>query len=145
MAEKQRRQEPRANNSISSVQVMFAMILGIGLLLAINFSSRITESQPLQDEYRRILAEIDALEREQEALSALRDYVRSDLYVERWARDNGKMVRPNEVLVVPVPSGSIIPATPVPVLVADVQTAPPTPEPWELWWGLFFDGESPDF
>ncbi|MFN8531021.1 MAG: hypothetical protein U0670_20655 [Anaerolineae bacterium] len=137
------RREKRPTNTISSVQVMFAMILGIGLLLAINFSTRITESQPLNDAYNRILAEIQSLQDEQAALIAQRDYVRSDLYVERWARDNGKMVRNGEILVIPVPSNSSLQPTPAPGLSADVQTAPPTPEPWQLWWTLFFDGAPP--
>lgn len=124
---------------------MFAMILGLGLLLAINFSTRITDSQPLQDEYDQIQAEIDALEREQEDLIELRDFVRSDQYVEAWARDQGKMVRPNEVLVIPVPSGQVIQATATPAFSADIQTAPPTPESWELWWALFFDDAPPEF
>ena len=143
MAERSKR-ERRSGSTLSSVQVMFAMILGLGLLLVINFSSRITESQPLQDEYDSIQAEIAGLEVEQQSLIDLRDYVRSDSYVEQWARDNGKMVRPNEILVIPVPSGIEAQPTPTPQLSADVQTAPP-PAPYELWWSLFFDGEPPDF
>lgn len=143
MASKPRRTEKRPSGTISSTQVMFAMILGLGLLLAINFSSRITESQPLLDTHQRILNEIAALEAEQAALIAQRDYVRSDLYVERWARDSGKMVQAGEVLMVPVPSGINSEATPVVPNVDDIQTAPPTPEPWELWWALFFDSQPP--
>src|SRR5690606_1914502 len=104
---------------ISSVQVMFAAILSIGLILAINFSSRISDGQPLQEVYNRVVSEIATLEAEQVALTAQRDYVLSDAYVERWAHDDGKMVRPGEVLVVPVPSGSEIIATPIPQIPLD--------------------------
>ncbi len=141
MAERAKR---RGGSALSSIQVMFAMILGLGLLLAINFSTRITESQPLQDEYEQIVNEIAGLESEQQDLIALRDYVRSDPYVEQWARDNGKMVRPNEVLIIPVPSGETVEPTPTPSFNVEVQTAPPTPEAWELWWALFFDQPVPN-
>lgn len=128
---------------ISSVQVMFAMILSIGLLLAINFGSRLNESQPVQAEYDRILEEIAQLEREQIELIAQRDYVDSDVYVERWARDNGKMRREGETLIIPVPSGGSVEATPLPQLSAEVQTTPPDDPAWMLWWSLFFDSLPP--
>jgi cell division protein FtsB len=124
---------------------MFAVILAIGLLLAINFSSRITEGQPIQEAYERVQEEITALKLEQARLVAERDYVRSDAYVERWARDDGRMVRAGEVLVVPVPSSDGLEPTPIPEVSAQVETAPPPPDPWRLWWALFFDGTPPQF
>jgi hypothetical protein len=141
----QPRPSKRSNAPISSVQVMFAMILGIGLLLAINFSSRITDSQPVQEEYNRIVADIARLEAEQESLIDLRDYVQSDLYVEQWARDHGKMIRDGEVLVIPVPSGALIEPTPAPEFNPEFQIAQPDDQSWQLWWQLFFDGEPPTF
>jgi cell division protein FtsB len=135
----------RADAPISSVQVMFAMILGIGLLLTINFSSRITEGQPVQEEYNRIVNDIARLEREQDDLIALLAYVQSDLYVEEWARDNGKMIRNGEVLVIPVPSGMAIEPTATPVFSPPVQIAAPQDDSWVLWWQMFFDGEPPNF
>ncbi len=124
---------------------MFAAILAVGLLLAINFSSRITASQPLQDAYNRAVTEIDQLRREQADLIAERDYVQSDAFVEQWARDEGKMVRPGEVLVIPVPLESGLPQPEasseqsVPV-VTTLRKA----EPWQVWWALFFDSDAPD-
>lgn len=135
----------RTNAPISSVQVMFAMILGIGLLLTINFSSRITEGQPVQEEYNRITSDIARLEREQDDLIALLNYVQSNLYVEEWARDNGKMIRDGEVLVIPVPSGAAIEPTATPVFSPQVQVSAPQDDSWILWWQMFFDGEPPDF
>ena len=136
----------RGGSQISGVQVMFAAILSIGLILAINFSTRISAGQPLQEAYNRVQTEIAELQAEQADLTALRNYVRSDAYVEQWARDDGKMIRPGEVLVVPVPSGRSIEATPAPqVSFEDVRTTPDEPEPWMLWWQLFFDNLPPDF
>jgi len=142
----QQRPERQRTRQLSGVQVMFAAILAIGLLLAINFSSRITASQPLQEAYDRVQAEIGALRREQAELIRQRDYVRSDAYVENWARSEGKMVRPDEVLVIPLPDHAAAAPTPAPApeqAQIEVETRPPRPEPWTLWWALFFDSAPP--
>jgi hypothetical protein len=124
---------------------MFAAILAIGLLLAINFSSRIAAGQPLQEAYSRAVTEVEALRREQGDLIALRDYVRGDAYVEQWARDEGKMVRPGEVLVVPVPSGLVIDVSVVEQPSIPIETTSRDPETWVVWWALFFDTDPPQF
>ncbi len=141
--EKPKRDEHKRTGQLSSVQVMFAAILAIGLLLAINFSSRIAAGQPLQEAYHRVETEIQRLREEQAALIAQRDYVQRDAYVESWARDEGKMVREGEMLVIPVPAGVSFQTTPVAPLNIPIQTSPPEPETWMLWWSLFFDGEPP--
>lgn len=136
---------PRQLKPLSSTQVMFAVILAVGLMLAVNFSSRIVADRSLRDVQETVLREIDLLKREQEELLERLDYVKSDSYVESWAHSEGKMVREGEVLVFPVPSSF---ATPMPVVIAseaDVQTTLPRPDNWEVWWALFFDTTPPDF
>lgn len=145
MTEKEQPTERRRSGQLSGVQIMFAAILAIGLFLAIGLSQRITAGQPLQGAYDRVAAEIVGLQQEQTALLATRDYVQSDAFVERWARDEGKMIRPGDVLIIPVPSGPNIEPTPIPELEVPVETVPPEPEPWMLWWALFFDGPPPQF
>lgn len=145
MAQSKRKNTPNRSRQINSIQIMFAAILAIGLILTINFSSRITESRSSQEVYARVQNEIDALREEQAELTALRDYVLSDAYVEAWANADGKMVRPGEVLVVPVPSGASVEVTPqAPTTFAEIQTLPEETESWELWWALFFDDAPPD-
>ena len=144
--DKRRRDEHASRGSqLTSAQIMFAVILAVGLLLAINFSSRIIAGQPLQEAYHQAQSEVDELRAEQAALIARLDYVRSDPYVERWARSEGKMVREGEILVVPVPSGVVVENEPVVVAEAPVQTAPPEPQSWTLWWSLFLDAPPPSF
>ncbi|MCA9908419.1 MAG: septum formation initiator family protein [Anaerolineae bacterium] len=128
----------------SSIQIMFAAILAIALILAINFSSRIAATQPLQQTYDEVRAEIDRLRAEQSSLIQERDYVRSDAYVEAWARDEGKMVRPGEVLVIPVPSAVDVDTTLPDTAFVEVETSPPQSDPWVVWWELFFDTPAPD-
>ena len=138
--------ERKRGNQMSSLQVMFAAILAIGLLLAINFSSRITAGQPLHEAHARVETEIEQLRREQASLMAERDFVRSDAFVERWVRDEGKMVREGEVLVIPVPSASgLREDEQAQQLSVPVQTIPPRPDAWQVWWALFFDGPPPTF
>ena len=59
MQEKRRDGRKQRSGQISGVQVMFATILSVGLILAINFSSRISEGQPIQEAYHRVLDEIE--------------------------------------------------------------------------------------
>jgi cell division protein FtsB len=136
----------RRTGQFSGVQVMFAAILSIGLFLAIDFSGRITASQPLQQAYESVRAEIDELRSEQEALIRERDYVRSDAYVAQWARSEGKLIQSGEVLVVPVPSGAAVEeSAPAVIPLETIRTTPPEPQGWTLWWNLFFDSPPPSF
>ena len=136
---------------LNGLQVVFAVILAAGLTLAINFSSRISAGYPLQEAHRQVLADIEALRAEQARLIAERDHARSDAFVQRWARDEGKMVRPGEHLVIPVPTGNTLYVAPVTVQQAsaaglgDVRTLPARPPNWHLWWALFSDQPAPDW
>jgi cell division protein FtsB len=145
MSEKELPAERKRSRQLSGVQIMFAAILAIGLFLAIGLSQRITAGQPLQDAYDRVEEEIDGLQQEQGELLATRDYVQSDAFVEQWARDEGKMIRPGEVLIIPVPAGGVVVPTPVAEVDVPIETTPPEPEPWMLWWRLFFDSPLPQF
>jgi cell division protein FtsB len=133
------------NGQLSGLQVMFAVILAIGLLLAINFSRRIADGKPLLDAYEKVKAEIEDLQLEQATLTSELEYVSGAAYVEQWARDNGKMVRPGERLIIPVPVGAMATAT-TPVNLAEqaFDSGIPTSEPWHLWWSLFFDSAPPN-
>jgi cell division protein FtsB len=134
----------RNRQQISSLQIVFAAILSIGLLLVINFSGRIARGQQTEAEHERLQATITVLEQQQVSLLKERDYAASDAAVEHWAHTEGKMIREGEVLVIPIPAGDVEPTAmpPAPILVA---TPAPEPEPPKrhLWWNLFFDGQPP--
>ncbi len=133
----------RKLRQLSSTQIVFAVILAVGLMLAINFSSRIVADRELQAIQQQVLDEIDLLKREQSDLVAQLEYVQGDAYVEAWARSEGKMVRDGEVLVLPKPSTALLP-TPAPVAITvPVNTTLPEPENWHMWWSLFFDTPPP--
>lgn len=138
---------------LSSTQIMFALILAVGLMLAIQFSSRITQDRGLQQMRDTVQQEIDLLRDEQVMLTDQLAFVESDAYVEAWARSEGRMVRDNEVLVLPIPSS--IGSSPAPTSDeteittstqgVTIETTLPEPENWQLWWALFFDGPPPNF
>ena len=75
-------------------------------MLALNFSSRIQADRDLQRIHEQVVQEIEFLEGQQGELVQELGYVKSDAYVETWARDAGKMVKEGEVVYVfknPVP------------------------------------------
>ncbi|GIK27394.1 MAG: hypothetical protein IT298_08485 [Chloroflexi bacterium] len=139
------RQRPaiRANSQVSSLQIMFAVVLAVGLLLTVNFSARIAQGRPLQEAYELVQLEIAQLETEQADLLAERDYSLSDFYVENWARGRGKMIRPGDKLFVPIPSRDSATPTPVPYETGEFDSGVDQPQTWEMWWSLFFDGPPP--
>jgi len=122
---------------------MFAVILAVGLILTINFSTRIAAGRPLLEAYEAVKDEIADLETEQTRLIAERDYALNDFYVEEWARGRGKMVRVGEKLIIPVPSQSTLLTPLVPMEVGAFDSGYDQPENWELWWSLFFDSPPP--
>ena len=137
--------EPRRSGDrrFTTVQVIVAVILTLGLLLTLNFSSRIQLDRELQAIHAGVRAEIDGLKAEQAALVKQLSYVKSDAYVEYWARDEGKMVRDGEVLILPQGVVDAVETVKVKLPPVDVVTTMPEPENWELWWALFFDSPPP--
>ncbi len=128
-----------ARRRLTSVQVILAVALTLGLVLALNFSGRITLDRDLGRIHTEFGREIDSLLAEQKSLLAELEYVKSDAYVEYWARDEGKMIKEGEVLILPQGVGvqDALPAA-TRQLVA-FETTRPEPENWQLWWALFFD------
>jgi cell division protein FtsB len=138
--------ESRRPRQLSSTQLMFAVILAIALMLAVQFSARIADERNLNAIRDTVDEEIALLRREQSQLIEDLAYVQSDAYVEEWARSEGRMVRDNMVLVIPIPS-SVSQETsqtqPIEPNLENVETTLPEPETWQLWWALFFDGPAP--
>ena len=137
---------PARNNfgrRLTSIQLMLAVALTIGLVLALNFSSRISLDRDLARIHAEFSREIDVLLAEQKRLIAELDYVKSDAYVEYWARDEGKMIREGEFLILPQSVGAAAPEPTRPRRLVEFQTTEPKPKNWELWWALFFDEPPP--
>ncbi len=127
--------------TVSGIQIVFASILAIGLLLTINFSGRIRRGQQIEQAQLNIEATISVLSTQRADLIDARDFAASDAAVIQWAHREGKMVREGEVLVIPIPAGDVI--TPTPQASPLPQPTPTTIPNVNLWWDLFFERPPP--
>lgn len=122
---------------ISLAQVMAI----IGLILAgyfiISFGKVALIGHKLRQTKARLQAEVTALQAEVTELETKKAFVQTDAYVEQAAREEYKMSRPGDQVVVPMfqqEETAPLQATPQPE-----QPAPSAPrEPWRAWWELFF-------
>ncbi len=130
-------------NQISSMQIVFGSILAISLLLAINFSGRIAAGRKIEADRDTLMNDIGTLQARATALNGELDYVSGDAFVEKWARKEGKMVKPGEVLVVPVPGRMPPQAAPTPFVPRPSTDQHADAQNWKLWWQLFFDAPPP--
>lgn len=83
----------------------------------------------LRGDEARLRAEIAQLDRDQQQLEAVRDYLKSDEYVEDVARRTLGLVKPGETLVI---VSSTAPETPTPTPPPDSRT------PAAEWWKALF-------
>lgn len=134
----------RAPGLLSNVQIVFSSIVAISLLLAISFSGRISASHKMEAERNKLQANIATLSAQATAFKADYNYIQSDAFIDAWARGEGKMIKGNEVLVIPVP-GQVTPQPTPTAFRPDPLAARPVDEnqTWNLWWQLFFDSPAP--
>lgn len=114
------------------------VIVILVMAISVNAQTRVNEAQSRQqDRLRNVLA---AETQRNQGLQATLTYVKSDEYVSDYARNEGGMLLPGEVRVVPIPHPQPLEPTPMP-------TRPPTlqapREPWQAWWMLFLDSPPP--
>jgi cell division protein FtsB len=123
---------------LNNLQIILIALAIVGGRLVVDFGQRIVEGQKKIVEQRALEAEIAELKENQQELETTKAYYSSPAYVEAWAHNQGKMVRPGEILVIPEydkrsrPGTSITSAEPVRAL-----------PPWNIWWSLFFDDPPP--
>ena len=110
-------------------------ILAIGFLIfeayiVISFSHSVWDLYSKQGEIKHTEDRVDSLARENNKLKSELNYVRTDAYVEKTAREKLNLVREGETIVV-IPDS---------VLKAATASSQPTPIPpnWEQWMRLFF-------
>ena len=114
-------------------QILLVVSLVVGVAVLLDFNRRLAGAQRLVKDATQLANEVATLTAQREILLTERAYANSDQAVEDWARSQGKLVKPGEVLVVPLPGGAT--ATPQPVAIVAQLQAPN----YQLWWELFFD------
>lgn len=125
---------PMSRTRFSIRQVFFAIAAVIIFLLLADFNNRWNEKQRLLLQHEQAQAELADLQATQSALLSRIENASSDSAVEAWAYEQGGLVRPGDVVIVPqpAPGGAPLPDA----------TQLPEAEPrsnWEIWWSLFFD------
>jgi cell division protein FtsB len=84
-----------------------------------------SELRALQD---RLAVQVTVLAGQADQLDTSIASARSDQAVAQWARSQGKMARPGEVLVQPVTPAGATPSPPAPA------SPPQGPANWRIWW-----------
>ncbi len=107
--------------------------LVLGFLLLMGLFDRLTELSSLDRLESTIQSEVNQYTATVKALYTQIAFATSEMAVEEWAREEGHMAKPGDVLIVPVAPGGVTPQsvilpTPTPRAVAN----------WEVWWALFF-------
>lgn len=116
--------------------VSLGLLVVLVMLLASAFYQAWQTNQALEEKVDVLAPMLTAAVEEQVTLQAELEYVKSDEYVERWAREHAGMTQPGETLVIPI----MPTATPTPLPTATLvpsPTATPTPTPapfWQRWW-----------
>lgn len=101
-------------------------------LLALGFNSRLTAIRQMRQDEARLKQAIATEEARQAGLKSYLDYIRSDSYVEHWARVDARMVKTGEVAVILVAPAAEQPDSNSPPLVQAPATI------LDEWRALFF-------
>ncbi len=129
---------PQPRTAISGAQFVGIIVLTVILLLIVDYGRRASTGFYVAQAEEQLKAEIAVELTRNAQLRERLEYVQSDEFVEKWAREEGHMVRPGDrpfILVTVQASQSgqqNVAAAP--------QTVGATPQPtWHQWWYLFFD------
>ena len=125
---------------IDGTQFIGIVVMTITVLLIVDFGRRATTGYYIAQAEEQLKAEIAIELGRQAQLKERLDYVESDEYVEKWAREKAHMIRPGDQPLILVTGKA-------PLVLASAAehstpTGTPQPEPpWHQWWRLFFDTE----
>jgi cell division protein FtsB len=107
-------------------------VVGFGRVALVGHEVRSTKAD--------LQAEVDKLAGEVAALEDRKAYVQTDEYIEKAAREEYKLSRPGDQVIVPMyeadnadnADGLVPPAEPTQLQMQE------SVEPWQAWWDLFF-------
>jgi cell division protein FtsB len=114
-------------------RILWAGVLIILILLMMDFNNRLGEMLRLNEQRGVSSAELTQLVETQQFLEKQIAYATSDVAVQEWARQEGRMIQPGDIPIVPIaPPGSVqaTESAPVPTVQAVSN--------WQVWEALFF-------
>lgn len=126
----------RGRIATGAVILVVALVVG-GIGWA--FVEQLTLAQELRGEQQKLEAIVATREARHDALTATLAYVQSDEYVEEWAREEQKMAKPGEVVVIPIVSAGRDEPEEMPAEGADDGELDLPERPfWVVWWEAIF-------
>lgn len=114
-------------------RLMFYGIMLLLFFLLMNLSARVNELNQLSEQYQFMDTNVAELRATNSVLETKIAFATSDAAVDEYAREQGYMVKPGEILVIPISPENV---TPEPI-VEQVKIAEPLPN-WKIWYQLFF-------
>ena len=112
---------------------LFLLILVL-VAMTIDLSTRISTLAFMNRQYETLAADVAILQTTLDVASDEIGYAASDTSVEEWARVQGLMMKPGDVVVLPLPKTPLAQtATPVP------SVEPVEYENWQVWYSLIFE------
>ena len=114
-------------------QVTIVILIIIFFFMLLGLNSRLSELFRLSDQQTIMQTKVASLKNTDIALNTQIAIATSDLAVESWARDQGHMAQPGDMVIVPLQ----------PSFAPQDLSYPPTKNPnqtenWQIWWDLFF-------
>lgn len=114
-------------------RLIFYGIMLLLFFLLMNLSARVNQLNMLTEQYQMMGTNVAALRATNYVLETRIAFASSDSAVDEYAREQGYMVKPGEVLVIPISPENVTPEPIVDLL----PTVEPLPN-WKIWYQLFF-------
>jgi len=121
------------NSVVNSKRFIFYGILLLLFLLLMGLSARVNELNQLTEQYQMMVTDVSALRATNSYLETQVAFASSDEAVDEYAREYGMMVKPAEILVIPISPNKPTPTTEISQVVT-IETVPN----WRIWYQLFF-------
>ena len=102
--------------------------------MVMDFNSRMANLRNLSMQRDRIASQVAEMEQEKSRLETQIAYATSDAAVVDWAYEDGRLVRPGDNPIIPLP-----PAESTPVPSAPPMITQPVVNNWQVWMMLFVD------
>ena len=109
-------------------QILFVLLFAMVIVFLMDFNVRLTKLSRKSEQRDEILKDVYQLELTAQTLRTQIAYATSEVAVEEWAREQGHMLHPGDIPVVPLPDNQLE-VTPTP-LQAPTQVEASN---WEVW------------